>query len=220
MDQKELGDSIAKQLDAAADTIYWALLLAIVFLWAGLTNQDPIKALGMEIARSYALFIACGLYLATNLFVMVLFLRVGDTLQLVDDLTLPLALTKLGTHKWVANPFAFFGNGQLAKIYSSGGFGLLIIVWWIGNTSLYALSNDAFSPIGLLLQGLFLAIGLASMTAVQRVLFIVMKRVELISPELHAEIGATIPYRAFLTFVGIGTGGMIAFANNMGKLLM
>ncbi len=81
MDQKELADSIGKHLDAAAETVYWALLLAVVFLWAGLTKQDPIKALGMDIARNQALFVACAFYLIANLFVMIHFLRIGDILQ-------------------------------------------------------------------------------------------------------------------------------------------
>jgi hypothetical protein len=219
MDQKELADSLGKHLDAAAETVYWGLLLAVVFLWAGLTRQDPIKALGMDIARNQALFVACAFYLVANLFVMVYFLRIGNILERVDDAALPLALTKLCTHKWAANPFAFFGPTPLAKAHGCCGFGLLIVVWWIGNASLYSLAGNVWSPAGLLLQGLFLGIGLASMMAIQRVIAIVLKRLETVSPELQAEVKATVPYRTVLAFAGIGVGGLIVFAANMSTLL-
>lgn len=212
MDQKELCDSLGKHLDAAAETVHWALLLAVVFLWAGMTKQDPVKALGMDIPRSQAFLAACLVYLSTNLFIMIYFFRVGDILRRVDDATFLVALTKLCTHKWAANPFAFFGQTPFAKIYGSCGFGLLIVVWWIGNASLYALADHAFSRGGLLLQGLFLGIGLASMFAVQRVLPIVLKRLETVSPALLEEVKATMPYRAVLTFAGIGAGGLITSA--------
>jgi hypothetical protein len=219
MDQKELGDSLGKHLDAVADITYWALLLAVIFLWAGVANQDPIKALGMDIARKQALFVACGFYLVANLFIFIHFLRIGDILHRVDDATLPVALTKLCTHKWVANPFAFFGDTVSAKIHGGCGFGLLIVVWWIGNASLYSLADNVFSLLGVLLQGVFLGVGLASMWAIQRVLPIVLKRLETIDAKLQAEVKSTIPYRAALTFAGIGVGVMIAFVVNFSKFM-
>jgi hypothetical protein len=219
MDQKELADSLGKHLDAAAETVYWALLLAVVFLWAGMTKQDPVKALGMDIARNQAFLAACLVYVCANLFILIYFFRIGDILRRVDDEIFLVALTKLCAHKWAANPFAFFGVTPFAKIHGSCGFGLLIVVWWIGNASLYALSDHAFSRGGLLLQGLFLGIGLASMFAVQRVLPIVLKRLETVSPELLAEVKATMPYRAVLTFTGIGAGGLIASVV-LGKLFI
>ena len=123
---------------------------------------------------------------------------------MIDDQTFPVAVTKLATHKWLANPFSFFGEAPLANIYASSGFGLLIILWWIGNASLYSLSDDPFSLIGTFVQGVFLAIGLASMLAIQRVMPVVLRRIETLSPSLHAEVVATIPYRSAMTFAGIG----------------
>jgi hypothetical protein len=53
MDQKELGDSIARQLDSIVDIANWTLFLALVFFWAGFSKQDhPIKVLGLEVGSA------------------------------------------------------------------------------------------------------------------------------------------------------------------------
>jgi len=178
MDQKELADSLGKQMDTVADTVYWALLLAVVFLWAGLTEQPLIKALGLEIKRSQALYVACAFYLFANLFILIQFLRIGDLVRSIERTNLQTALTKLVTHKWIANPFAFYGTLPSSMLHGSCGFGLLVVVWWIGNTSLYALADTISSLSAILLQGLFLAIGLGSILAIRRVYSIIVERVD------------------------------------------
>jgi hypothetical protein len=209
MDQKELCDALPKTLDAASDMAYWALLLAVVFLSAGLTGQDPISVLGMNIARANALFCACAFYLFANTAIMIQFLRVGDLLRRVDESHIVVAVTKLATHKWPVNPFAFFGTTFASKVHTSSGFGVLIILWWIGNASLYSLADDPFTVVGLALQGAFLGIGLMSMLAVERVYKVVPERLGTVAPDLRAEILSTRPYRLVLTFAGIAIGGAI-----------
>lgn len=217
MDQKELADSLGKHLDAAAETTYWGLLLAVVFLWAGLVKQDPIKALGMEIGRGHALYVAFGSYLIANLFVFIHFLRVGDILLRVDDATFPLALTKMCTHKWVANPFAFFGGTLAAKFHGSCGVGLLIVLWWIGNASLYSFVDVFSSPLGLFLLAVYTVIGNASLLAIYRVFPIVQDR--LVDSKLHSEFAAARPYMLGLMIAGNILGGLIWFAVNVTKFV-
>ena len=212
MDQRELIDAIGRHLDATSELVHWALFLAIVFLWAGLAKQDPISVLGMNVARTQALTVACGFYLVVNVVVSMHFLRIGDILQNITDENFIAALTKLSTHRWAANPFAYFNGGLPSRIHSSLGFGVLIVVWWIGNASLYALSDNAMTPIGLVLQGVFLVIGLGSMQAVQRVLPIVLQRLEALAPALALEVRATVPYRAAFSLLGIGLGALVAYA--------
>jgi hypothetical protein len=214
MDQKELCDSVAKQLDAVAETVYWGLLLAVIFLWAGLTKQDPIKALGMEVGRSYALFVACTFYFIANFFAMIQILRIGDILLRVDKTSLPIALTKLWTHKWAANPFAFFGRSVIATAQGSLGYGLLIVIWWIGNASLYCLVDGSpRSGVTVTLAGgLFAAIGLLSMVAIQRVLKIVSSRLSHASGTVGEEFRSTMPVRNIGAFAGISIGGAIFLA--------
>jgi hypothetical protein len=96
----------------------------------------------------------------------VYFLRVADLITMVTDPDrLKKALTVLFTHKWALSPFSYYGDSGWAMWYSSFGFGLLIIVWWIGATTLALLSNykrTGFTVLGVV----FLIVGLLSMASI------------------------------------------------------
>jgi len=211
MDQEEIINSLKEHLDSLRGIIRWALLLAVVFWWAGVQNEEIIKALGIEVKREQALFVAVIFYLLVNLTIFDKLWRIGDLVKLLDTTYLKKGLSKLALHPWEMNPFSFFGNTWTSKLHSSKGFGLLIIVWWVGNASLYSLSDNLMSSIGLMLQGLFLGIGLASMGAINRAYSIILKCTENYDPVFHGEIKSTQVYRALLTFLGIGVGGLVAF---------
>jgi hypothetical protein len=51
MDQEEIADSMKGQLHSLNTVVRWALLLAIVFWWAGIQNEAVIEALGMKIPQ-------------------------------------------------------------------------------------------------------------------------------------------------------------------------
>jgi hypothetical protein len=63
MNQEEIADSMKGHLDSLNTVVKWALLLAIVFWWAGIQNEAVIEALGMKIPRGYALWVAVAFYL-------------------------------------------------------------------------------------------------------------------------------------------------------------
>ena len=88
----------------------------------------------------------------------------------------------------------------------------MIVIWWIGNTSIYSLSGSVqqWSFLGLVLQGLFLGIGLASMSAIRRVYRLMLLRTKQNMPEFHQAIKRTMPERTISAFAGILMGGLIA----------
>lgn len=211
MDQEEILDSMKSHLDGLNSVVTWALLLAIVFWWAGIQNEEIIDALGMKIHRGYALWVAVAFYLCINLVLLDHLWRVGDLINLTDEAHLSKMISRIALHPWTLNPFSYFGDAIPSRLHSAKGFGALIVVWWVANSSLYCLSRNVMSPLGLLLQGTFLGIGLASMLAINRVFSIVLKRTEISDPMLHEKLKATRIERSLLTFAGIGLGGFFAF---------
>ena len=213
--QEDLIDSITKHLDDLKGIVRWALLLSVLFWWAGYNDQDPIKALGMDIKKDYALFVAVAFYLVVNLSVWDRLYRIGDILESVNDKNFEKATSKLTLHNWIINPFSYFGNGFLSRINNAKGFGLLIIVWWVCNSSLYALSDNHMTIIGLLLQGTFLLTGLASMRSITRIENLLLERFEKMDTDTYKLLKSRRTERSVLTFIGIGIGGIIAFMTMM-----
>ena len=221
MDQKELGDSIARQLDSIVDIANWILFLALVFFWAGFSKQDhPINVLGLQVDRSHAFFVACTLYLAANFLLLILFRRIADLLLLVDDENLLVAVTKLITHKWAANPFAFFGDRWGAKLHASCGFALLVLVWSLGNASLYALAGPVFrhTIVFKSSQILFLLMGIACISAWQRALQIILDRLERSSPKLQQDLKVTEAWRWRFAYIGIFLGAVTVLVVNLKQI--
>jgi hypothetical protein len=209
MDQSILVDAIGKHLDLLEKISVWALLLSLAIGWAGLQKKD-IAALGMTFARREAFAAAAAVYLFANMIIIVLFLRLGDLLLLVDAGTLPQAITKLSTHTWIMNPYSYFGGYAFSRTYSCEGFGLLIVLWWLCHASLGTLIDGSQTKKHTLLIGAFLLLGLAAMFAVQRVGWIVLHRGAKVLPtDLFDSISSTFPERTIETFLGIGIGGFL-----------
>jgi len=221
MKQEDVVESVGKHLDALAELIKWALLVALVFWWAGFDRQPTVEALGMKIPREDALWASVFVYIIVNSTTLVLIIRLGDLFKLIDDAYLLPALGKLSLHPWPLNPFAYFGEGFLTRLHSGLGFGSLIFVWWVCNSSLYAFADagQVHSPVALLFLGAFLAVGLASMQAINRVYGIVLRRTASVDAALHGKLLSSRTERTLFAFVGIGLGGIFAFVTGLSRLL-
>ncbi len=119
MDPSAVIESISKHLDVLEKISDWAVFVSLALAWAGVQKKD-ISALGMTFARKQAFTVAVTIYLFVNMGVLIPFLRLGDLLLLLDAKNFVLAVTKLTTHTWAMNPFAFFGNTGLSRFYNSG----------------------------------------------------------------------------------------------------
>lgn len=211
MDQAALIDAIGKHLDLLEKLTTWALFVSLATAWAGLQKKD-ISALGMTFARREAFAAASALYLFANLIIVILFLRVGDLLEMVDDKGFARAITKLGTHTWIMNPYSYFGLTLSSRSYSCEGFGVLIVLWWFCHASLYTLAEGKWTYRHFILIGTFLVIGLGAMASINRVSWIVLDKGQHALPQqLFADIASTSIERSLAAFLGIGLGAFAFF---------
>ena len=216
VDQEYLLSATVAHLDYLETTLRVAVLLAALFWWAGIRHTPtPIVAFGMSIERGVAVFAAVAFYLVINMVILDRLLRIGDLLSLTRDAYLARQLTRIAVHPWLLSPFAYFGQNIVSRLHAAKGFGVLIVAWWLCNSSLYALSDNALTPVGVALQAIFLVIGLMSMGAINRTFAIVLLRTKVSYPELHAELRRTARERTALTVAGIVIGGVIAFVTQM-----
>lgn len=219
LDQEQVLEAIGEHLKSLNDVVKWVLLLALVFWWAGIQRQDSIQALDITVSRKQALFVAVAAFLLANILVFNRIVRIGELLLVVAPTNVDRAITKLALDSSLCNPFSFFGDSLLARWHSSGGFGFLILIWWVCNSTIYALADNIHSPVALLLQGLFLALGLLSMGAINRVLRRMAQRLNEVNSALYPSFEAMQFPRTVGSFVGIAGGGLIAFVTQIARFL-
>jgi len=213
--QDQLVAAISDHMDAVAKVVNWSIVLATVFWWAGVQGEAVIETQGLTIKREHALFVACGFFVFVNFYALDVFYRIGEILRNTEDQRFKEAATNLALHPWFANPFAFFDRSRISALMTGKGYGLLIIAWWYGNSSMLALTSDQFAPLALLMQGVFLAVGFASMGTIQRVQSIVYRRFAEIEPEVGSALKRVAPIRFLMTILGIGIGGIVAFGTQV-----
>nr|VFK23175.1 MAG: hypothetical protein BECKMB1821G_GA0114241_100418 [Candidatus Kentron sp. MB]VFK28350.1 MAG: hypothetical protein BECKMB1821I_GA0114274_100617 [Candidatus Kentron sp. MB]VFK74214.1 MAG: hypothetical protein BECKMB1821H_GA0114242_100235 [Candidatus Kentron sp. MB] len=145
--QKQILESISRHLDDLMVILRWALLLAVGFWWTGVHDIDSSSFLGIKIKQTHALWVAIIFYLTINLAVLDRLLRISDLVKLADDENFHDAFSRLALHPWMLNPFSYFGASMMARAHSAKGFGALIIIWWICNSSLYSLANNPITQL-------------------------------------------------------------------------
>lgn len=214
LDQKVLLESISKHLDSLADLIKWAIVFAVALWWAGWQRQDPIDILGVKLARQHAFVLGAVAYSAVNATVLLKLMRLADLVLALRNESLGEGVTRLTTHSWELNPFAYFGPNPSARAHACVGFGGLIVVWWACNASLYTLGLRS-GLFGLLLLGSFLVVGLWSIVTIQRVFSIVLARTKDELVEVHELLAPTMRERTVFAVLGIGLGGVLAFVTNL-----
>jgi hypothetical protein len=214
MDQDVIVDAISKHLDTIETYVNAIALLAVAAAWAGVRRSREIDAFGTKFDRRHAFWALAALYLIGTMTILILFLRVGDLMLLLDPSHVVKGTTTLATHSWVLNPFSYFGSSGVARFHSSGGYGLLITTWWLCNASLYTLMDDKRNRAAQVLLGLFLAIGLGSMFAMIRVHEVVLDSLHASAPALYAAATGTAIERVVGTGLGVVVGGVIFVAAN------
>ncbi|MDT7542228.1 MAG: hypothetical protein QOE33_2132 [Acidobacteriota bacterium] len=221
MDQEILIQSLGQHIDYLQSIFNWLIILSVVTAWAGIQRREEVEVLGLKIARRYAVYVICALYLIVNMIVLIIFLRLGNLISLIDDKNFLKGLSILVTHTWILNPFSYFGNSRLARFYSCEGLGLLIVVWWLANASLSTLRDDKINNYALLLSTVFLLLGLVSMGAIFNVYQIIQKRLEYINPDLSQAFSSVFSQELWASFLGVLVG-LLAFvvANKLQKRLI
>ena len=78
MDQEKIVEGVGSHLDSFNKTLGLALLAALGFALAGLSDVDPVKALGFEIVKLNAFVVAAIFYIFINLKILGVLLRLGN----------------------------------------------------------------------------------------------------------------------------------------------
>jgi hypothetical protein len=197
------------------------ILLAIAVIWPALRNRDTLEFLSMKVERQYAFPVLSMVYIFLNTAILILFLRLCFLVDLLGHgIESAKALDTIVTHSWILNPYSYFGKSLPAVLYASTTYGLLIVVWWFCFASLHALGDSPGSYAQKLTEGIFLAIGVAAMGAMQWAGILMYLRID---SDLRGYEGihAVFVGKAIMSFVSIGLGAILfGFIARMRSLLL
>jgi hypothetical protein len=166
MNQETVKASLVKHIEVVEKSLLWAMAIAVVVGWAGIRGAGPIDIAGIKTNRSDAHIVAALAFVFANLGILAALLRIGDLLVLLDNVEFENGIEGVMTHQSLFNPFAYFGDGWVSRLYSCTGYGLLIICWWICFTAISTLRG--FSPTPDAVEGCLLVVGGLSLLAVHR----------------------------------------------------
>ena len=217
MDKAVVIDSLGKHLDSLKATINWAILVACLLGLSGLMNLPRVKFLGLDLDVGSAFNAAAIFYCFVNLKVAILLFKLKFLMQTLTGLDFIEGLNLLAFHSFIGNPFGYFIRGTIGRINSAGP-GLLIVAWWVANSSLYALHGSADACerasqptlIGLLPLALLAVVGLRSFIAIREFHVCAMDRLKVVDPGLHEILVGREAELRRLTVGGILLGGGIS----------
>ncbi|QDT98018.1 hypothetical protein [Gimesia aquarii] len=207
--QDTIINAISTHLDSIQSLLNWVLLIAIPLAWAGIHGSTTIKTSVIEVQRKYAFYFAGACFLLVNIAILVMFLRLADLVEMLDNAHVVKGISEMALHSWALNPFSFYGTDFVSRLQSCAGFGLLIACWWICFTALSTLSDDKKSIQFNLIVWVLLMLGLAAMGAVQMVFSSILDRVSNVDMNLYEILQSTVSERSLAVFAGVGVGGGI-----------
>lgn len=206
MDNETLVSALGGQLDVLESYVTWAIVVSLAIAWAGIQNAQEIELLNVKFNRRTAFYAAAVAYLVGNCLILILLLRIGDLMRLLPREAVVEGFSTLSTHSWVLNPFSYFGPAMSSQLHATGGYGLLIVTWWLCNTALFTLSDYERKRGARVLGVLFLLFGLTSMFAIHRVITIARVQLRVVAPDLESAFAATEMQRWAGAFLGILIG--------------
>ena len=182
MDQAAIVESMGKHLDSLRATIGWAVLVAVVFAHAGLTDADPVTALGLKIDKNHAVMVAAAFYFGVSLKILDLLWRISQLNRLLDDGSFLKGLSAIALHPFIGNPFGYFGTRTVGRLTAAKGLLLLILLWSAANASLLTLAKGC----GVLaFGGILWLLGIAILLPVAKFHTYTIRRLLVLDPTLH-----------------------------------
>lgn len=215
MNQDAVQDSLVRQLEVIDKSIFWALAVASVIGWAGAHHTDPIEVIGLKSSRADAYFVAGWAFVLANIAILLAFLRMGDLLDLLDASNFKTGIEKVMTHSSFFNPFAFFGSGTLAQMYSGLGWGLLILCWWICLTSIGTLVD--LSQMRRVLVTFLVILGILSTVAMHRCQARMSGKLQKVDAEFSRSVALSIRLRRVIATLA-ASGGLVMFTEVQWRL--
>lgn len=225
MNETVVIDSLGKNMDSLRSTVGWSLLMVFAFGWASIAGVDPVPALGQEIDKSAAIFIAALVYAFVNVKIYCILLRSRALIELLDATeSLTKGFSVVALHPVLANPFACFGMNERARRAGSMGVALLVLLWWSAVDTLIWLAESSPNPLegadSLFFYG-FVAIlailGVFSVWAILDWYRYAIEKMERANPTLCRALTRTRSELKRITAVASGAGAIVALV--VGPLL-
>ena len=141
----------------------------------------------LSIPRRNAFYVAGMFYILLNAKILVILSRLRDLMRFLTDDFVVEGYSKVALHIFIANPFGYFGNSDGIQLDDGKGLGLLVIVWWLANTTLLIL-GFSWHVFFVMIIVIFWGMGFGSIRMILEFCRVAAERLEFVDRELYLRI--------------------------------
>lgn len=185
MDNETLLESISQHMDQLSSFHGWMLATAISAIYMIVKRRDELEVVGIKLTKEDTSIALSALFLLAAGGIFIVLVRLYRLLEMLPDDQISAAFTRMATHSWLLNPFAYFGDSIVYRFISLLSLLGLVIAWWIGLASLSLLSGK-LQRVEYAFVSTFVAVSGLTLITVQQIYFLLIDRMKQVSPELAA----------------------------------
>ncbi len=137
-------------LDNIQGMTSWIVLLCLSLGIGILSGREEIEGGGIKLKRIQAFWPYAFVMSVVSGGVWIGLERIRSLLALPSTASTGAARFEvLALHKWLMNPFSFFGSDRSSQFHAAVGQAILILIWWGAMCMLYVLADIVRGPIRL-----------------------------------------------------------------------
>ncbi len=212
MDEKTLLEAVAGHVGLLSSLQWWMLVTALAAIYMVVAGKDELDLKFFKARRENAAALLGALYLIVTAAIFVVLVRLYGLIEALPDAQILAAFTKIATHSWLFNPFAYFGDWWPYKFVSLASLLALVVAWFFGFASLsLPEAKRGRARAAAVFSTVFVALSVVNLIAVQQVYFLLEGRTALVKPELSAALTSLKESRLSV----IEWGGIVAFVASL-----
>ena len=212
MDEKTLLEAVSGHVGLLEGLQWWMLVTAMAAIYMVAADKDELDLKFFKVKRENAAELLGALYLVATTAFFVVLVRLYGLIEALPDAQIPAAVTKILTHSWLFNPFAYFGDSPLYQFASLASLLALIAVWFLGPASLALPEAKRGRATGAaVFSVVFVALSISVLIVMQQVYFLLESRTAQVKPELSAALAALKESRLSV----IGWGSLVALVASL-----
>jgi len=190
--------AVEKHVDQL-ETIFNAFVIGtLIVLIAGADASNTVDVFGLKLTSSGGYGVVAAAFASVFFVLTHGCWKISDLLANSPPEDIDKALAAVLTHRWLLNPFSYYGSGFLSIVNCAVGIGLLMFFWWVGAASLGLLASVAPAApdtADKILFTLYWFLGATSLFGIGRVyrVMLIVRRVE-----GNSWLGGSLPRFVFI----------------------
>jgi hypothetical protein len=183
VDEKTILENISKHMDLLASLQNLILSTAVAAIYMACTRGNELDLKIIKVTKGNAALFLVTLFLTLMTAIFLILVRLYGLLDLLETSRIPDAFTKIATHPWLLNPFAYFGDSLFYRLISAISLLGLVVAWWMSFIATGSLRGK-YPRFEFFFGTAFFALSVVTFIAIQQVYFLLIEKMNLVNPVL------------------------------------